>query len=1097
MEERSRMWPPPIEAKQSITEVLQNPRGELRDSLDFRGAPPPPPPPRAPPDAEVTINDFASYLRELAPLYDEAPLEAPVTGEARARTLGDVPHAYYDEAFGVAKSEDLAGVLASDEGGALDKRRVSECRGRLAAREDAVRAELQDRLRQRSHAVDDALAEVRLLRARVLTTAREVAEARQRAKEAVDAVAQPVTRIADVVAARRNALNVLETLRMVKRVRAAAGDVPVLLDTGQYAAAIDAVHSARDALQSSELRGVHALAAARARLARAVESIDARLRADFRVMTRDDEAFDETQVLVVADLCARIGRMEVLRTTYLDDTASALSKELEACNDVSTACTIVRARVGKAAKVLHALHGDEENARINALHRLFADAQECMCAVLDRLLGTFSVSDDISSGAYIVIQPEDKVTEVSCFDEAKAAIKFTELMRSLNTLGDDVAREIGLDEASTSALQAKCRERVLAFIDAFHKAHVDAVTSTVRADEWKEVIVSEGTSRLVLSVAGSDESPTPHQVETPPNKPVAGPIPTPRNNPRGKPKRIRIPLKVNGEVYYSVRCGLRFARSLCAYALVVDKIPMVGSAAARRGVELSILFNSLVCQAILGAAALEWAGIKTITARHLALASRTVALAHLLSAAVHETFESVLPDAQLAVVRPLMRKATDEFSDSRRQTLAKILTIMMQRLAAHEATCKTLPWNKKGDLNRLPTPSPYMDRLVLESDLLHRILWQILPPDEVATIFEKVCNAFANRLDAVYRSCDRSKPWVAKRITSDSSHLFSQLLKLDVFDSSPDSLEPVKLLFKNYSKAPVPEHSESSAPSSPAPAEVEELKSSCIPVVSGGLDENESEKQASAVEENGESKTSESIPSDTTEVSKQPEEESSSTEASPQPEEINKTALFANQTKNDVDVDSSDINQEKTADSVPSDIEKTEDVTNEESDSKPAQIETPTPASLRDVADSDEQGENESNEVEDVKEELQVEEVVEEKRQVEDSPTIQVKDVPHDDEENMSIPTEESTFSGEGSASMAEGTLSTVEDALTTTEESGATTEKSVSSGNEGAVIEPADSIEPQTAPEEQVVDEEATTAVGVKEKLKTDEVEDVDTTTK
>ena len=805
-------WPPPVEVKQSITEVLQNPRGELRETLDFRGAPAPPPPPRAPPDAPVTINDFEQYLRELAPLYDEAPLSPLPAGglemsKARTNALDDVPNAYYDDSFAVAQSEDLAGLLASDESAPLDRDRVDALRIRLSAREEALRAELRGKLSQRANAVDAALEQVRALRSKVLATAMDVADARDRATIAVDAVANPVVRIDDVVGARKNALNVLQTLRLVKRVRAAAGDVPVLLDTGQYAAAIDAVHSARDALQSSQLRGVHALAAARARLARAVESIDARLRSDFRTLTRGNEdTVDDAQVLAVADLCARIGRMEVLRRTYLDDVAMSLAKELSELNDLGKACSVVRARVAKAAKVLRALHTktDSNEKKVEdeglrpAFEKLYAVAQDVMCTVIDRLMKTFPVSLEATPGAFIVLRNEGDISEVSCFDEAKAAIRFTELARSLNQLADDLATDLDLTVGVGGPLRAKCRERILAFIDAFHKAHVEAVTTSVRADEWKEVVVSEGTARLVTSVVGSAGTSvnTPAESE---RKRVAGPMPTPRVSKARKPKKLRIPLVMKGETYYAVRCGLRFARSLCAYALVVDKIPLVSSAAARRGVELSILFNSLVCQAILGAAALEWAGIKTITARHLALASRTVAMAEVLSTATHDALKGALPPAQAGVVVPLMEKASSEFGDSQRQLLAKITTIMMQRLGAHETTLRNLPWGSKSDMQRMGTPSYYMDRLVGESDLLHRILWSLLPAKEVGDIFERVCVAFGNHLADAYNTVDMSKSWVRKRVTADTSHLYSELLRLDVFEVAPDALKPVERLFKTFS----------------------------------------------------------------------------------------------------------------------------------------------------------------------------------------------------------------------------------------------------------------------------------------------------------
>lgn len=824
MGDHAAIWPSPTEAKQSITEVLHNPRGtlELREQLDFRAPPTPPAPPHASPDASLTINDFEQYLRELAPLYDEAPLSPVPLGSSSGRedVIAGVPKAYFEEegAFRVAQSEDLAEL-----GAPLDAEKVGRVRTRLSKREDALRVEMQHSLDERGASIAAALGDMRALRARVLATAAEVQVARDRSHAAVLAVARSVARIDDVVAARRNALAVLHTLRLVKRVRAASDDVRVLLDTGQYAAAIDAVHSARDALQGSTLRHVHALSAARARLARSVESIDARLREDFRTVTRTgaDDNVDETQVLVVAELIARIGRMGVLQRTYLDDIGVALDAELAESYDMGQVCHLVRGRVCKAARVLRALferdreadsvekESDKELNLRGAMDKLYSIAQEAVVKVMERKLKTFPIGKNVSSDNLIVLLDEDKVSEISCFDEAKAAIRFAELMRSLNQLADDLARDLNVRSGAGGPLRAKCRERLLAFIDAFHEAHCDAVKSVVHSDDWQEVEAHKGVSRLVWSVTGS--APADDGEGDTRERRVAGPLKTPRaGTMKGKrsltlapvPKKQRVPLVMNGQSYYAVRSGLRFARSLCAYALVVDKIPLVSSAAARRGVDLSILFNRLVCEAILGAAALEWAGIKTITARHLALASRTVAMAGVLSTAVHDILQASLSENQKGVVIPHMKRTQTEFLDSQSQLLAKILTIMMQRLAAHEKTLKALPWAKKAEMSRMDIPSHYIVHLSRESGVLHRILWSILPKQEVGDIFGRVCVSFSARLAGSYDAIEaKDSSWVKKRVMADTSHLYRKLAELDVFDGNAEALKPVETLFKDFSIA--------------------------------------------------------------------------------------------------------------------------------------------------------------------------------------------------------------------------------------------------------------------------------------------------------
>ncbi len=69
--------------------------------------------------------------------------------------------------------------------------------------------------------------------------------------------------------------------------------------------------------------------------------------------------------------------------------------------------------------------------------------------------------------------------------------------------------------------------RILEFIGSFHEAHVDAVTTILRAEEWKEVLILKGTSQLTTSVVRTADAPVSAPRESVPKR-VARLMPTPR-----------------------------------------------------------------------------------------------------------------------------------------------------------------------------------------------------------------------------------------------------------------------------------------------------------------------------------------------------------------------------------------------------------------------------------------------------------------------------------------------------------------------------------------------------------------------------------------
>lgn len=108
---------------------------------------------------------------------------------------------------------------------------------------------------------------------------------------------------------------------------------------------------------------------------------------------------------------------------------------------------------------------------------------------------------------------------------------------------------------------------------------------------------------------------------------------------------------VNGESYVVVGAALFFLPQLLEYCNCVDNLPTAAPDLLTRLVELLKTFNSRTCQLVLGAGALPLVGLKTISSRNLALASRSLQLIALFIPLLKDHFKERLAPKQKTMIK--------------------------------------------------------------------------------------------------------------------------------------------------------------------------------------------------------------------------------------------------------------------------------------------------------------------------------------------------------------------------------------------------------------------------------------------------------------
>jgi hypothetical protein len=94
----------------------------------------------------------------------------------------------------------------------------------------------------------------------------------------------------------------------------------------------------------------------------------------------------------------------------------------------------------------------------------------------------------------------------------------------------------------------------------------------------------------------------------------------------GQPSQQSVTLEVNGKRFHLVNSALMLLKLLDEYLALYDIVPSFGAEIVHRMLELLKQFNAQTCQLVLGAGAMRTAGLKSISAKQLALSCQCIGM---------------------------------------------------------------------------------------------------------------------------------------------------------------------------------------------------------------------------------------------------------------------------------------------------------------------------------------------------------------------------------------------------------------------------------------------------------------------------------------
>lgn len=243
-------------------------------------------------------------------------------------------------------------------------------------------------------------------------------------------------------------------------------------------------------------------------------------------------------------------------------------------------------------------------------------------------------------------------------------------------------------------------------------------------------------------------------------------------------------LNYKGVGYHMVNCGLILLKMLSEYIDMNNLLPTLSSEVVHRVVEILKFFNTRTCQLVLGAGAMQVSGLKSITSKHLALASQVISFVHAIIPEIRQILFLKVPETRKILLLSEIDRVAQDYKVHRDEIHSKLVQIMRERLLVH---LRGLPqivesWNRPEDAD--PQPSQFARSLTKEVGYLQRVLSRTLNEEDVQAIFGQVVIIFHSQISEAFSRFDISTPQAQNRLYRDVKHILQCIRSLPLGDLS-------------------------------------------------------------------------------------------------------------------------------------------------------------------------------------------------------------------------------------------------------------------------------------------------------------------------
>ncbi|KAL4386249.1 hypothetical protein GQ457_09G000530 [Hibiscus cannabinus] len=261
------------------------------------------------------------------------------------------------------------------------------------------------------------------------------------------------------------------------------------------------------------------------------------------------------------------------------------------------------------------------------------------------------------------------------------------------------------------------------------------------------------------------------------------------SNTKERGKNATQTLEYGGVSYHMVNCGLILLKMLSEYIDMNHLLPALSLEVVHRVAEILKFFNTRTCQLVLGAGAMQVSGLKSITSKHLALASQVISFTYAIIPELKQILFLKVPEPRKSLLLSEFDRVAQDYKVHRDEIHTKLVQIMRERLLVH---LRGLPqivesWNRPEDADL--QPSQFAKSLTKEVGFLQRVLSRTLHEVDVQAIFRQVVVVFHSQISEAFSRLEISTPQAKDRLHRDVTHILGCIRSLPC-DNSNNPVTP-------------------------------------------------------------------------------------------------------------------------------------------------------------------------------------------------------------------------------------------------------------------------------------------------------------------
>ncbi|OBT67362.1 hypothetical protein VE03_03036 [Pseudogymnoascus sp. 23342-1-I1] len=350
---------------------------------------------------------------------------------------------------------------------------------------------------------------------------------------------------------------------------------------------------------------------------------------------------------------------------------------------------------------------------------------------------------------------------------------------------------------SGTVLKNVVNSQIKEFIQLLSNSQQQALAQGMDADLWAAKDFTESDDvYLERILEGSDRDPAawsigskvwlPYDETNDSALPNGGP--TSANPPQITSAREKTrPATIEEETFILPASAIICLRGLSPYLELITGIPSLTADVSPHLLAYIQLFNSRCTQLILGAGATKIVGLKNITTKHLALASRALGFIATLIPHLREFVRRHLgAGASAAGLMGEFDKVRRVLQEHQASISEKLVEIMAGRATLHLRAMRAIVWDDDSAGER--AVSAYMDTLTKETGTLHRVLSKHMPEGTVLGIMEPVFGSYRDQLGKAFREAPVTTEKGKERMLRDAQHFAARISKLDGAGDLGDSI---------------------------------------------------------------------------------------------------------------------------------------------------------------------------------------------------------------------------------------------------------------------------------------------------------------------